>query len=333
MNKLKYLCYCLRRMDYAAAFRTVGQVAKEAKKPWLWIFADMVWCGLRYQAGRIDYQTMDFYCLTGAQRESVLTRGKSNAIVRKYNDRSLAQRLEDKGLFARLYQDYIRRDWLDLRFASEEEFRTFVEKHSEFMAKPVKGEEGYGVEKYSIEGGSDLSALYRKLREKGQEKLGEVVKQHPEMDRLYPCCVNTLRLYTFFDGSGVHLLQSVLKIGNGGSVVDNDSHGGILTFLTDDGVVKYPAQDANNRNYESHPMTGVAIVGFRVPHYEEAVELVKEAAMVTPGIAYVGWDVAITPTGPAIIEGNFFPGVYDPRGTFLKGELGCLATYRKYMDI
>ena len=27
-----------------------------------------------------------------------------------------------------------------------------------------------------------------------------------------------------------------------------------------------------------------------------------------PQVAHVGWDMAITPTGPAIIEGNDFPG-------------------------
>jgi len=320
-------------MDYKAAFRAVREVAREAKRPWLWIFIDMVWCGLRYQAGYIDYQSMDFYCLTRAQRESVLTRGKNNAIIRKYNDRSLYQRLEDKGLFCRLYEAYIGRDWIDLRFASEEEFRAFTEKHPSFIAKPVKGMEGRGVEKYTVTEETDLSALYQKLLDGDQQKLGQIVVQHPVMAKLYPCSVNTLRLYTFYDGCDVHLVQSVLKVGNGGSVVDNEAHGGLFTFLDETGTVKYPGQDAMYRNYAEHPMTGEAIVGFQVPFYREAVELVLEAAMVTPGIAYVGWDVAITEKGPLIIEGNFFPGVYDPRGRFLQGELGCLATYRKYMEI
>ena len=40
----------------------------------------------------------------------------------------------------------------------------------------------------------------------------------------------------------------------------------------------------------------------------EAIALAKEAAHEIPQVAHVGWDMAITPTGPAIIEGNDFPG-------------------------
>ena len=38
--------------------------------------------------------------------------------------------------------------------------------------------------------------------------------------------------------------------------------------------------------------------------FKEAKEMVLKAAMVVPQMRYVGWDVAVTPNGPAIIEGN-----------------------------
>ena len=43
---------------------------------------------------------------------------------------------------------------------------------------------------------------------------------------------------------------------------------------------------------------------------KEAVEIAKEAALVVPQIRYIGWDICVTPNGPAIIEGNTYPG-YD----------------------
>ena len=42
--------------------------------------------------------------------------------------------------------------------------------------------------------------------------------------------------------------------------------------------------------------------------HREAIALAKEAAQVVPQITHVGWDVAITPDGPALIEGNDYPG-------------------------
>jgi glutathione synthase/RimK-type ligase-like ATP-grasp enzyme len=37
-------------------------------------------------------------------------------------------------------------------------------------------------------------------------------------------------------------------------------------------------------------------------------ELVLEAALVNDQIHFVGWDVALTPNGPLLIEGNRGPG-------------------------
>ena len=42
--------------------------------------------------------------------------------------------------------------------------------------------------------------------------------------------------------------------------------------------------------------------------HKEAIEFAKECAMVVPQTRHVGWDIAITPDGPALIEGNDYPG-------------------------
>lgn len=46
-----------------------------------------------------------------------------------------------------------------------------------------------------------------------------------------------------------------------------------------------------------------------------------QAARVVPQVAYVGWDVAITESGPVLIEGNHYGGV--------GGNQFCLLTRRK----
>ena len=60
--------------------------------------------------------------------------------------------------------------------------------------------------------------------------------------------------------------------------------------------------------------------------------MVKQAAMEEPRMRYLGWDVAITPDGPAIIEGNNYPG-YDfsqlPEHT--PDRIGTLAVIRRYV--
>ena len=45
-------------------------------------------------------------------------------------------------------------------------------------------------------------------------------------------------------------------------------------------------------------------------------EMVKEAAKRVPELRYIGWDVAITEKGPAIIEGNECPS-YGPTQNYM----------------
>ena len=50
------------------------------------------------------------------------------------------------------------------------------------------------------------------------------------------------------------------------------------------------------------------ILATQRPMIEEAKALACQAALEIPEVGHVGWDMAIGPDGPAIIEGNDFPG-------------------------
>ena len=58
--------------------------------------------------------------------------------------------------------------------------------------------------------------------------------------------------------------------------------------------------------YTEHPNSHEKLVGFKTPLFKEAKEMILKASLEVPQIRYVGWDVAVTPNGPAIIEGNVY---------------------------
>ena len=153
------------------------------------------------------------------------------------------------------------------------------------------------------------AAMLAYVREKKMVVLEHQLIQHPDMARLHPGSVNTMRILTDNVKGNVTIAYIIVKMGTGDSVCDNSGQGGILARVdADTGRITTPATDDYFNLYDKHPDTGIPLVGYQLPMVPEAIALAKEAAQVFPGMGHVGWDMAITPDGPAIIEGNNFPG-------------------------
>ena len=240
-------------------------------------------------------------------------------------------KFENKIEFNKIFNNYLNRDWLFLN-DNKEQFVKFIKCHKTIIAKPVDATGGNGVEKFYYSDDKEAKKLYDKLVENNQLLVEDCIKQHKDMNILYENSVNTMRMFTFIKNGQPYFLQAILKIGNGG-VVDNFSSGGMYTYVDDDGTVFVEAIDRDDNIFYEHPISKTKIVGFKVPMFKEAVNLVKECAKVVPEIAYVGWDVAISEDGPVIVEGNCFPGVYQVKPSLSNKKEGLIPKYREIMNI
>lgn len=138
----------------------------------------------------------------------------------------------------------------------------------------------------------------------------ETVKQHPELDRLNPHCLNTLRLDTFVNSDkSVEIISGYLKTNLKNHYIDNEPTGGCeVPFELNTGTLnKYGHLTLKYNGLKrptQHPITQTVFEHFEVPFFNEAKELVMKAAGLIPGLRLVGWDVAIGESGPILIEGN-----------------------------
>ena len=319
-------------MDFKNMFKISRKVAKKAHKLTIYILIDMIICGFKYGAGYYDYQEFEFYNLTKEERKTYLTRTKNNQIVKTYNDKSLFYKFDNKEEFNNIFKKFLKRDFIVINENSYKEFTKFIEKHNPIIVKPIDGSGGKGVEKYEIDEDSNTKALFNTLLIRKQLLIEECITQHEDINKLYADSVNSLRIFTFFDGKESHILNSVFKIGNGG-VTDNFSSGSMYTFVDDNGVVICPAIDQDDNYFEKHPLTQEKIIGFKVPMYDKACKMVKDASKVIPEVKYLGWDIAITPKGPVIIEGNCYPGIFQMKPSFSDKHVGLIPKYKEFMDI
>ena len=208
------------------------------------------------------------------------------------------------------YFDYVTFGFWDLTDEQRDTFLTRLRNKkliSHFIfCKPVDGSCGHGCMKKNLDDYADFDEMYRELLQEDSWLLEEVLKQHPDNEKVYPYAMNCLRIITVVDKQRVpHVIFATQKFGLNGRVVDNYGFGTRVDLET--GKICSPGVSGDGSMaivYDEHPMTHYKLMGHQVPMFKEACELAKQAALVVPQVRYVGWDIGITPDGPAIVEGN-----------------------------
>ncbi len=333
MPSISYLFKRLCTMNYKSMFDRVNTVKKKCNKSKFTIFCDMVWCGIRYGAGYVDYDVIGFYKLNSKQRKTMLTRGINNKFVRKLNEKEYWHLFNNKNEFNEIFREYLKRDFIYPVTEKHDETIEWLKKHEVFFAKPNDGQCGKNIEKIKTsDWNNDFEKLYNHLVENKLYLLEETVIQCEEMNKLNKSSVNTTRMVSVMNDKGeVTILATFVRIGNG-KCVDNFNSGGMTAKVdVETGIILEEAVNKNGELFENHPLTGTKIKGFQIPYWNEAKEMVKEAAKKSKHVRYVGWDVAMSINGPVLIEGNQFPGhdIYQVAEKIGPDDIGVLPMFEK----
>ena len=119
----------------------------------------------------------------------------------------------------------------------------------------------------------------------------------------------SVRVLVFIRPNGPQIHRAVAKIAAGDNPADNYWRPGNMLGAVDlssgriRGVVR--GTGAEMTRDETHPDTGLPVIGFGLPHWTTLCGLAREAATVFPGIRTQSWDIAVTDQGPVLLEVNF----------------------------
>ena len=334
MGRLSYMMKRAAKMDYGAMLKTANVLHKKTGKSRIWLLADMAKCAARYNAGYIDYKIAEMYRLNDAQRATQITRGISNSIVARMNDKKFWHFFDNKTEFNQLFSAQVKRGWLNLLEASEEDFAKFLEGRGDIICKPIDGSSGQGILKCTPEEYGDPKALYQRLREAGIGIVEDKVIQHPAIAALCPTSVNTIRVATLLGDKKEGIVYAYIRIGNG-KVMDNVDCGGMAAPVDiETGVIAGVGANKAGETYEIHPMTGTKIPGTQIPYWEDVKTMCLNAMHVVPQVRFVAWDVAITEDGPIFIEGNSFPSHAIPQfAAHFPDGIGILPRFEEFIDL
>ncbi|MEA5050082.1 MAG: sugar-transfer associated ATP-grasp domain-containing protein [Oscillospiraceae bacterium] len=310
---LRYLRRVVGGASFGKAAEAVDAVHEKTGRPKALIALDMAGCLARYGAGYKDYLIFEFYAMNARERATYMTRFKNRKLITALNDQAYSYIFDKKNVFDERFRDFLGREVIDLAKTDFPAFERFYAGKTAIFAKPYSGESGKGIEKLKTADFADAAAAWAYVTDPAKNfgVLEEPIVQHEAASRIYPCAINCFRIVTMVWKGEPYILYAVFKMGNGGRFIDNLDNGGVCChFDLDKGEICGRGHTQQLVCYDAHPYTGIPFAGYKLPYMDEVKALVKKAALVVPQIRYVGWDVCLTPTGPAIVEGNDFPG-YD----------------------
>jgi len=198
----------------------------------------------------------------------------------------------------------------------------------EFVVKPSLGRSGRGVRVLVRTGNDflengvrtvDAATLYHELTTTGlfdafviQERIhnNPALTAFTNNEGLQTARVHTLVL----PGGDVNVFYAYSKLITGANVVDNFRRGAtgnlIARIHVDTGKLHPAVTHRRGVGFVPVPVGaggGIVTEGFQLPCWEEVKSLVRRAAPLFLPLRHIGWDVAMTPQGSMLIEGNFTP--------------------------
>lgn len=327
MSKIKYIKTRFTKIRYMMNNYTEDNLNIFQK---IKVFFDLTYCIFRYGAGINDYFQYQFYKKKHYDRRKFIVHRKRMKIVKHFNTVEGKKMFDSKVDFNKKYKDLIGREWLDISTVKYEEFEQFVLKHQKFIVKPVDGSHGKGIRVLDFTKDElQLEDIFYDLKRENPI-IEELIVQHDALAEFNPTSVNTLRVVTLNTSKGVKIMTANLRLGNGEKYADNFHHNGIASLLdVENGIVVTSGIDMNFNRYNLHPVTKKQIIGFNIPYWNEVVKTCKKAALITPEVGYVGWDVAIGKNGEImIIEGN---AAADPDISQIPDQIGKWPLYKPFI--
>lgn len=275
------------------------------------LFLEVLWNWARYGCSDEDFLTFEFYRKNSREKKRWLTSKKNNRYLYKtvYDDRARAI-FDQKDLFDKEFAALMKHEVLICKEHNEEEIIAFIQMHGEVIAKPAGGACGIGISKIGSSNKKEIKRLLSDIKKGDDIIIEQLVHQHPELARIYPHSVNTIRVITMLDQKGeVHIITTVIKFGAGDNCVSNTMGGGYCCHIDpESGIIDSMGKDIHGDSHFKHAYTGVPFPGFQIPNWEGVLPYAKKLAKVVPSGRYIGWDIVILEDGYDVFEGNLHPG-------------------------
>lgn len=293
------------RRSLITAIRTVNKITP-SKISRFFIFFDMLYCCACFHCNCHEYSVYQLYNHKNRYRRNFLFRYHQRVKYTRVNN--VLTTVDKYGFYLRL-SDLFQREIILAPSCGQQAFADFLKKHKTVILKPNDGSCGRGVQILNYESDEQAAQYFRNIN--SDTVCEEFICQHESLNALNPYSVNTLRVVSVrHDSQNIEIVSCTLKSNiKNGSVVDNLSDSGCVAAVDiKTGIVSSFGYDLNHKRYTHHPITKTQFIGLNIPNWQKVIDLVEKAHSRLEENPIVGFDIAITPNGADIVEGNSAPG-------------------------
>jgi alpha-L-glutamate ligase-like protein len=198
--------------------------------------------------------------------------------------------------------------------------------YNDFVVKPACGSAGRGILVIANRRGQDfvrhngeileleqvrqhfsdiLSGMYSLGGRPDRALVQQRVVLHPRFEPISFRGIPDVRIVLYRNEPAMAMLRLPTRESNGRANLHQGGIGAGIELET--GVTHHAVQ--HNRFVENHPDTGASLVGQRVPHWPQVLDMARRVAAAV-GLGYLGVDIVIDARlGPMLLEANARPGL------------------------
>ncbi|MBQ8767527.1 MAG: hypothetical protein IJZ16_12080 [Clostridia bacterium] len=203
----------------------------------------------------------------------------------------------------------------DRQLISKEKAIKILSNIGEAVIKPtVDSSSGRDVIIVNMQNGKDvrsgISAEEIVKKYKINFTVQEKIKPCKELSTIYPLSINTFRVISYIVDDSIEVAPVSLRIGGGGSEVDNIHAGGMSIAVSNNGMLAKSAYRLGYgdsfEKFNKHPDTGIKFDGYKLSFVEKLVSTAKRLHEMTANIGTISWDFTVNDKDEIIvIEANF----------------------------
>lgn len=206
------------------------------------------------------------------------------------------------------------------------------------IKKSVSSNSGFGVMMCNFVEGIDLKSgnnILDIINGMGNDfKVEEKINQYHELSKIYSHSLNTFRVITYILNDKIFCAPLAMRMGRGGSEVDNIHSGGIVIGVSDDGFLMSEAFSEYGKRFSKHPDSNVIFKGYRISKVSEVIEAAKKLHMKVPSIKMISWDLSIDHNGEIVLieinttdQSVWFPQMVNGKSIFGENTEDVIQTF------